>query len=123
MASGEDGLPEKRVRRALAHLGTDSASAPDVPAAVTARIGAALRAAPPPAHAVTGARSPLTRLRVLALIIGIGAAAAALAVGVATLQHDGPPARKFPSGPTAERITVPISTVPGDTPKRVVTRP
>ena len=37
-----------RVRRHLSALGVDSASAPDVPADVTARIGAALRSAPPP---------------------------------------------------------------------------
>ena len=37
-----------RVRRELADLGGDTASAPDVPAAVTARLGAALRAQPAP---------------------------------------------------------------------------
>lgn len=36
------------VRRELARLRTDDASAPEVPADVTARIGAALRAAEPP---------------------------------------------------------------------------
>jgi len=37
-----------RVRRHLSALGVDSASAPDVPADVTATIRAALRSAPPP---------------------------------------------------------------------------
>jgi hypothetical protein len=48
MREDEAGLPEERVRRALGRLGTDSDSAPEVPAAVIARIGAALRSAPPP---------------------------------------------------------------------------
>jgi anti-sigma-K factor RskA len=47
-----------RVRRELADLGTGDASAPEVPAEVTARVGTALQAAPPhrpprePAHSV-----------------------------------------------------------------------
>lgn len=36
-----------RVRRAVADLGGDAASAPEVPADVTARIGATLRSQPP----------------------------------------------------------------------------
>ena len=36
-----------RVRRDLADLGADQGTAPDVPAEVTARVGAALQAAPP----------------------------------------------------------------------------
>lgn len=36
------------VRRELRRLGADDASAPDVPAHVTARVGAALRNATPP---------------------------------------------------------------------------
>ena len=55
---------EERVRQALAHLGSDAASAPDVPAGLTARIGAALRAAPQPAaHTTTAGRPRLSRLR------------------------------------------------------------
>jgi hypothetical protein len=120
MESGgsDPGLPEERVRRALADLGTDAASAPDVPAGVTARIGAALRAAPP-AHAVTRKRPRLGRGQLIAVIVGIGAAAA----GVATLLHNAPPTPTFPAGPTAERITVSVPKVPGDTPKAVVTSP
>lgn len=112
--------PEERVRRALAHLGVDSASAPPVPATVTARIGAALRAAPP-AHATR----PLPRLSgrgVITLLVGIGAVGAAVAVGVTTLLQAAP-ASRFPSGPTAEHITVSVPISPGDTPKAVVTRP
>ena len=39
-----------RVRRDVSALGVDADSAPTVPAEVTATIGAALRAAPPPAR-------------------------------------------------------------------------
>ena len=78
-SGGGTDLPGQGVRRALAHLGTDAASAPDVPAGVTARIGAALRAAPSPAaHAITGTRPRLGRLQTIGLIIGVGAAAAAI---------------------------------------------
>jgi hypothetical protein len=48
MREDEAELLEERVRRALGRLGTDTDTAPEVPAAVTARIGAALRCAPPP---------------------------------------------------------------------------
>ena len=121
MRGGESELPEDRVKRALAQLGTDSTSAPDVPATVTARIGAALRAAPlPPAHATNPARPRLSRLRIITLSVGIGAAVAAVAVGIAILL-DSTPATRFPSGPTAETITV--SRTPADTPNPVVTRP
>ena len=65
-----------RVRRDLADLGTDDASAPDVPAEVTARVGTALQAAPPhrpprePAHSVR--HTP--RWQVVGLVAGVGAA-------------------------------------------------
>lgn len=118
MRGGDTEVPEERVRRALAQLGTDADSAPDVPPAVMARIGAALRAAPPPAHA--SGRPQMNRLRVIALVLGIGAAAALLAVGIAAALHTAP-APRFPSGPTAEKITV--SKMPAETPKPVVTRP
>ena len=121
MRGGETGLSDERVRRALAHLGADSASAPEVPAAVTARIVAALRATPaPPAHA-TGAGLPrLSRLRVILLTVAIAALLAAAAAGIVILLH-GAPASRFPSGPTAETMTV--SSTPADTPKAVVTLP
>ena len=105
-----------RVRRALGQLGSDSASAPDVPEAVTSRIGAALRAASqPPAHGAPPVR-PLS----VALVVGIGAALAAAVLGIAALVHTAP-APRFPTGPTAEKMTV--SRAPADTPKPVVTRP
>jgi hypothetical protein len=122
MRRGEAGLPEERVRRALTHLGTDSESAPDVPTAVTARIGAALRTAPPPpAHTAAGLPR-MSPLRILALAVGIGAVTTAVAVGAAMLLHSAPAAR-FPSGPTADKITVSVSKAPDDIPKAVVTRP
>ncbi len=91
-----------RVRRDLAELGTDAASAPEVPPAVTARVGAALRAASQPAHAV---RSPLPRLQRAALIIGIGAAVAGIVGGGLVLTRD-PAPQTWPAGPTARSITV-----------------
>jgi hypothetical protein len=115
---------EERVKQALARLGTDAASAPDVPSGVTARIGAALRAAPrPPSHSVTSDLPRRSRLRVAVLIVGVAAAAAAVVVGVVTLLHSASPAPAFPTGPTADRITVSVPRSPADTPKGVVTRP
>ena len=116
MHAGDTDLPDDGVRQALARLGTDSASAGEVPAAVTARIGAALRAAPPPAHSATARLRPL---RVVALVAGIGALLGAVALALAAL-HDAPGPR-FPAGPTADRITV--SSNPAYTPNSMVTRP
>ena len=123
-SGGGPELPEQGVRRALAHLGADAASAPDVPAGVTARIGAALRAAPSPAaHAITGTRPRLGRLQTIGVIIGVGAAAAAITTGALALLADPPPTPTFPAGPTADQITVSVARSPVDTPKGVVTRP
>lgn len=82
---GDDDADE-RVRVRLAQLGADADSAPYPPAEVTARIGAALRAAPPPtrtepAHA---ARTPLRRRR-LAGIAGITAAVVGVGLGAFAL--------------------------------------
>ena len=123
-----------RVRRDLADLGTDSASAPDAPADVTTRVAAALRAEPSPGtpspvaslalsrpspvaslapnrvvgpsavYAAHAARGSGTRLRVGAAAIGVGAALAAAGVGTVMLLHS--PARTPTANPTAERITV-----------------
>lgn len=91
------------VRRELARLGTDAASAPAVPADVTARVGAALRAAPRhSSHARTGPE--LTRMRRAGLLLGACAVMAATIVGAVTLTRD--PAPVFPAGPTASQITV-----------------
>jgi len=91
-----------RVRRDLAHLGSDEASAPDVPAAVTARIGVSLRR--PAAHAVRAVVPRLRRLQVVGLVVGLGAAAVAAVIGGAMLIRDPAPTRS--TGPTAESITV-----------------
>lgn len=109
--SGTDRDPhEERVRRDLARLGADAASAPEVPPAVTSRIGAALRAAPPPAHAVNAHHHRWSRPRVIAAIIGICAALAAIVIGaIALLRPE--PAPQFPVGPTADQITISMSPV------------
>jgi hypothetical protein len=115
MDSGRDVDPValERVRRALVHLGSDEASAPDVPAAMTARVGAALQAAPPhrvdrfhpgPATHALGRSVPrLRRLQVWGLIIGLSAAVAGVVVGGAMLMRSEPTKS---AGPTAESITV-----------------
>jgi len=72
-----------RVRRGLAALGAGDATAPDVPAEVTARVGAALQAEPPPrtlggpAHSVR--HTP--RWQLVGLVAGVGAAVVGLIVG------------------------------------------
>ena len=116
MRGDEAEPPEERVRRALGRLGADADSAPAVPTAVTARIGAALRSAPTsPAHSTATVRP-----RFVALVVGVGAVVAAAAIGIAILLHTSP-APRFPSGPTAEKMTV--SRAPADKPNPVVTRP
>jgi len=95
-----------RVRRELAELGTDDASPPDVPAEVTARVGAALQAAPlpllprRPAHSVR--HTP--RWQVVGLVAGLGAAVIGVAVGGVMLVRA--PAPSLSAGPTAKSITV-----------------
>jgi hypothetical protein len=89
-----------RVRRDLADLGSDQASAPEVPPAVTARVVAALRSRP--AHSMR--RPPLRRLQIVALVIGLVAVAAAVVVGGLMLVRDPVPTRS--SGPTAKSIIV-----------------
>jgi hypothetical protein len=88
-----------RVRRDLAQLGTDDMSAPDVPAEVTARVGAALQARRP-GHAVR--HTP--RGQVIVLVAGVGAAVAAVVLGGLMLMRAPAPSRS--AGPTAESITV-----------------
>ncbi|MBY0287933.1 MAG: hypothetical protein K2X52_12360 [Mycobacteriaceae bacterium] len=89
----------ERVRRDLAELGSDEASAPAVPPEVTEGVLTALRAQP--AHTV--ARPPLRRLQVIGLVVGLGAAVTAVIVGAVMLNRTDPPA--FPAGPTAKMIT------------------
>ncbi len=92
----------ERVRRGLARLAHDEASAPDAPAGVAERVGAALRDASA-THALD--RPRLRRIHVLGLITGFTAVVAGVVIGTAMLVHD--PAPRFSKpGPTAERITV-----------------
>ncbi|MGV0837083.1 hypothetical protein [Mycolicibacterium thermoresistibile] len=101
--------PDGRVRDELSRLGTDPDSAPEVPTEVTARIRAALRAAPPPtggdrrnpAHAV---RAPLPPVRRIALIIG--ACTAVLAAGLGALMLVERPASTPSAEVTASTIAV-----------------
>jgi hypothetical protein len=110
-----------RVRRDLAALGTDDASASDVPAELTARVGAALQAAPPhrptgqPKHSVR--HTP--RWQLVALVAGVGAAVIGIVVGAVMLVRDPAPTRS--AGPTAESITVsrPATKVPLSDPQIV----
>lgn len=91
------------VRRELTRLGTDAASAPEVPAAVRARISAALQDAPRPAgHTL---RPRLTTAQRAGLALGLGAAGAAAVVGALTLTRH-PAAPTAANGPTASQITV-----------------
>lgn len=101
----------ERVRRGLARLAHDEASAPEVPPGVAERVGAALRAAGEPTHAVK--RPRLRRSHVLGLVIGLAAVVAGVIIGTSMLVRDPPPRFSQP-GPTAERITVsrPPATVP-----------
>jgi hypothetical protein len=95
-----------RVRRGLVELGADEASAPDVPAEVTARLGAALQAERPhrgpggPAHSVR--HTP--RWQLVAFVAGVGAAVAGAVAGGMLLVRE--PAPTWSTGPTAESITV-----------------
>jgi hypothetical protein len=105
-----------RVRRDVADLGTDEASAPAVPAEVTARVGTALRQQRrAPAHSVR--RAP--RWQLIALAAGVGAALLGVVLGALMLtQAPGP---TWSAGPTAERITVsrPATELPLSTPQIV----
>ncbi len=104
---------DERVRRDLAALGSDEASAPEVPDAVTARVVAALRAEPnPPAAAHTVRRPPLRRLQVFGLVVGIGAVLAGVILGTSMWRRAAAPT--YPVGPTAEQLTVarPAAAIP-----------
>jgi hypothetical protein len=90
-----------RVRRDLADLGADEFSAPDVPVAVSARIGAALRDQHrTPAHSVR--QTP--RWQLIALVAGACAAVVGVVGGALMLGRA--PAPRWSAGPTAESITV-----------------
>lgn len=89
-----------RVRRGLADLESDEASAPDAPQAVTARVVTALRREP--AHSIRQPR--LLRPHKLGLLVGVGAALLGVIVGAVMLTRDDAPV--WSGGPTAQRITV-----------------
>ena len=91
-----------RVRRDVAELGVDAASAPDVPAAVTARIGTALR---------ESARPPAPGWNRAAALIGLGAVALAVGIGtVVLLRDDTASGAEGSSGPAApSQGSVPLS--------------
>ena len=55
------------------------------------------------------------------MILGIGATAALIVCTL--LVHSSPRTPPFPTGPTAERMTISESSVTPDTPKAVVTPP
>jgi hypothetical protein len=105
-----------RIRGDLADLGTDEPSAPDVPAEVTARVGAALQAAPPPRRPAHSFRHT-PRWQMVGVVAGIGAAAIGIVLGLMMLVRA--PAPSFPAGPTAKSITVsrPASDLPLSAPQ------
>ncbi|MEN3317335.1 MAG: hypothetical protein V7643_736 [Mycobacterium sp.] len=95
-----------RVRRDLADLGIDEASAPDVPADVTARVGAALQAEPAPRSPGGPAHSlrHTPRWQLVGLVAGVAAVVVGVVVGGTMLVRDQAPTRS--AGPTAQKITV-----------------
>lgn len=112
----EDGDPAAtRVRRELARLGADDASAPPVPAQVTARIGSALRSASNgPTHSIDRPRLP--RWRLVGLVVGIAAVVVGGIVGVSMLARE-QPAPLVSTGPTASTITVSRPAIPLSAPQ------
>jgi hypothetical protein len=101
--AGRDADPAiERVRGDLARLGTDSASAPEVPPEVTERVVAALRAERP-SHTVS--RPRLRGPQLIGLAVGTVAVLAAAVVGALMLARG--PESRYPRGPSAEQITAP----------------
>jgi hypothetical protein len=89
-----------RVRRDLADLGSDAATAPDVPHEVADRVAAGLRASrTAPTHA---ARRPVDRARTIVACIGAAAALTAVAVGTVMLFRT--PAPTASTLPTIESL-------------------
>lgn len=97
-----------RVRRDVATVGGDPASAPDAPPEVIARITAALASAEPRGAGTTptahAARPPLRSGRVAAGVAGLCAVLAAIGIGTAALIDA--PAPMPSTSVTAEHITV-----------------
>jgi hypothetical protein len=106
-----------QVRRDVAALGADSASAPDAPPPVVARIAAALWSAGPAgsrirARAAHAARPMTHPVRVIVALAGLGALAAVVGLGTMALVSAPEPATSTPI--TAQHITVspPASAIP-----------
>ena len=104
-----------QVRRDVAALGSDPASAPDVPPEVTSRISAALRstgAGVPGPSAAHSARPHIRPAKLIAAVAGAGAVLAGICVGTAALINAPEPTPSTPA--TAEHITVstPPMTIP-----------
>lgn len=111
-----------RVRRDVADLGVDAATAPDLPAGLTARVGARLRVAPPPVHEVVhrgaagtahAARASAFGIRSMAAAAGVAAVIVAGVVGTTMLVR-GQPDRGFDTATTASSMRV--SRPPGGVP-------
>ncbi|OBJ51847.1 hypothetical protein [Mycobacterium sp. 1423905.2] len=102
----------QQVRHDVAAVGADPDSAPEVPAAVTDKVSAALRSAPSTTGAAHAARPPLRPARIAAGIAGLVAVAVAIWVGTTALLREPPPAPSAPT--TAQHITVstPPATIP-----------
>jgi hypothetical protein len=101
-----------RVRRDIAALGADAASAPEVAPDVVDGVAAALRAERPrAAHTVSPGRLPRSA-RVAVGVAGLAAAALAAGLGTAALIKAPAPTSSRPT--TAEHITVsrPAATIP-----------
>jgi hypothetical protein len=97
-----------RVRRDVAHLGVDAASAPDIPADVTARVGAAVGNQLPQAQGLLASRGApsahaarAVRFRTAAAALGLAAAVGAVAVGATMLLRPADP--HTPSSTTASQ--------------------
>jgi hypothetical protein len=96
-----------QVRRDVAAVGADPASAPEPPAEVTARISEALRSAGSggsPSVATHSARPHIRPARVAAGVAGVCAVLAAIGFGTVALLNAPAPAPSTPT--TAEHITV-----------------
>src|ERR1700733_14022638 len=96
-----------QVRRDVAAVAADPASAPEPPAEVTARISEALRSAGSggaPSVAAHSARPHIRPARIAAGAAGVCAVVAAIGFGTVALLNAPPPAPSSPT--TAEHITV-----------------
>ncbi len=108
-AAGQVLAALNRVRGDIAALGTDTASAPEVPPVAVDAVRATLRSAAAPsgglrAGATHSARPGRPPARTIAAIAGVAAAVVATALGTMALLRAGAPAPSTPA--TAQHITV-----------------